>query len=126
MSGRKLLLDSNIVIYIAKKELAPEVFLMADDILFLSDVSFMETLGYAFSDESEKQEIENLLSVLFRFPIEEVIVQRVIALRQTRRMKLPDAIIAATALVHDCALVTRNIFDFSGLPNLAILNPYDL
>jgi predicted nucleic acid-binding protein len=51
MSGRKLLLDSNIVIYIAKKELAPEVFLMADDILFLSDVSFMEILGYAFSQK---------------------------------------------------------------------------
>ena len=92
MSGRKLLLDSNIVIYIAKKELA----------------------------------IETLLSVLFRFPIQEVVVQKVIALRQTRRMKLPDAIIAATAILHDCVLVTRNISDFSGLPGLAILNPFDL
>ena len=126
MSGRKLLLDSNIVIYIAKKELAPEVFAIAEDAIFLSDVSFMETLGYTFSDESEKQAIENLLSVLFRLPIEEVVVQKVIALRQTRRMKLPDAIIAATALVHDCVLVTRNISDFSGLPGLAILNPFDL
>jgi predicted nucleic acid-binding protein len=44
MSGRKLLLDSNIVIYIAKKALSPEVFIKADDALYLSDVSFMETL----------------------------------------------------------------------------------
>ena len=126
MSGRKLLLDSNIVIYIAKKELAPELFVVADDALYLSDVSFMETLGYAFADEAEKQEIENLLSVLFRFPIQELVVQKVIAIRQTRRMKLPDAIIAATALIHDCVLVTRNISDFSGLPGLVILNPFDL
>jgi hypothetical protein len=126
MSGRKLLLDSNIVIYIAKKELAPEVFVKADDTLYLSDVSYMETVGYAFSDESEKQAIEILLSVLFRFPIEEVVVQKVIALRQSRRMKLPDAIIAATALIHDCVLVTRNISDFSGLPGLTILNPFDM
>ncbi|MEQ1747677.1 MAG: type II toxin-antitoxin system VapC family toxin [Saprospiraceae bacterium] len=105
MSGRKLLLDSNIVIYLAKKELAPEVFVLADDALYLSDVSFLETLGYAFSDEDKKQAIETLLSVLFRLSIEEVVVQKVVALRQTRRMKLPDAIIAATALVHDCVLV---------------------
>lgn len=45
MSGRKLLLDSNIVIYLAKKELAPEAFINGDDALYLSDVSFMETLG---------------------------------------------------------------------------------
>ncbi len=126
MSGRKLLLDSNIVIYIAKKELAPEIFVLEDDALYFSDVSYMETLGYTFSDADEKLAIETLLSVLFRFPIQEVVVQKVIALRQTRRMKLPDAIIAATAILHDCVLVTRNISDFSGLPGLAILNPFDL
>lgn len=125
MSGRKLLFDSNIVIYIAKKELVPDDFVLPDDALFLSDVSFMETLGYAFTDESEKQETEKLLVVLFRFPIEEVVVQKVIALRQIRRMKLPDAIIAATALIHDCTVVTRNVSDFSGILGLAVLNPFD-
>lgn len=126
MSGRKLLLDSNIVIYIAKKALSPEVFIMADDALYLSDVSFMETLGYAFSDENEKEAIETLLSVLFRLPIDEEVVQKVISIRQTRRIKLPDAIIAATALIHDCMLITRNISDFSGLPGLIVSNPLDL
>ncbi len=126
MSGRKLLLDSNIVIYIAKKALSPEVFIKADDALYLSDVSFMETLGYAFSDENEKEAIETLLSVLFRLPIDEEVVLKVISIRQTRKMKLPDAIIAATALVHDCMVITRNISDFSGLPGLVVLNPLDL
>lgn len=126
MSGRKLLLDSNIVIYIAKKALSPEVFIKADDALYLSDVSFMETLGYAFSDENEKEAIETLLSVLFRLPIDEEVVQKVISIRQTRRIKLPDAIIAATALIHDCMLITRNISDFSGLPGLVFLDPLDL
>lgn len=53
MSGRKLLFDSNVIIYIAKKELAPEAFILPEDVLFLSDVSYMETLGYAFADENE-------------------------------------------------------------------------
>jgi predicted nucleic acid-binding protein len=126
MSGRKLLLDSNIVIYLAKKQLQPEAFLKADDMLFISDITFMETLGYAFVDTIENQETQNLISILLRTPIDETIVQKVIAVRQNYKMKLPDAIIAATALVHDCILVTRNISDFSGLPGLTVLNPFEV
>ena len=124
MSGRNLLLDSNIVIYIAQKKLAPEAFAQPDDALFISDITFMETVGYAFSDPDEKQETEALLAILYRLPISEPIVQEVIEIRQSRRMKLPDAIIAATALLHDCTLVTRNTADFSGLPGLQVVAPF--
>jgi predicted nucleic acid-binding protein len=125
MSGRKLLIDSNIVIYLAKKQLLPEAFLRNDDVLFISDVTFMETLGYAFADATEMQETQNLVSILIRTPIEEAIVQKVLALRQNHRIKLPDAIIAATALVHDYILVTRDISDFSRIPGMALLNPFE-
>ena len=125
MSGRKLLLDSNIVIYLAKKQLLPEAFLLSDDILFVSDITLMETLGYPFADATEKQETENLVSILIRVPIDDAIVQKVITIRQNQRIKLPDAIIATTALLHDCILVTRDITDFSGLSGLAVLNPFE-
>lgn len=124
MSGRNLLLDSNIVIYIAQKKLVPEAFAQPDDALFISDITFMETLGYAFSVTDEKQKTEALLAILYRFPLSELIVQKVIEIRQSRRMKLPDAIIAATALLHDCELVTRNTADFSGLPGLQVVDPF--
>lgn len=125
MSGRKLLLDSNIIIYIAKKELVPESFIQADDSLFVSDVSFMETLGYSFADSAEKKETEAILSVIHRLPIDEPVVQKVIETRQLRKMKLPDAIIAATGLVNDCTVVSRNLSDFLGLAGLNLLNPFD-
>lgn len=125
MSGRKLLLDSNIVIYVAKKELAPEGFLLPEDMLFISDITLMETLGYPFTDVFEKQETENLLSILIRIPIDDSIVQKVIEIRQTNRIKLPDAIIAATAIVYNCTIVTRNISDFSRLSELVVANPFD-
>lgn len=41
MSGRKILLDSNIVIYLAKKQLMPDAFLRSDDVLFISDITLM-------------------------------------------------------------------------------------
>jgi hypothetical protein len=40
-------------------------------------------------------------------------------------MKLPDAVIAATALAHECVPVTRNERDFSGICTLEVVNPID-
>jgi predicted nucleic acid-binding protein len=39
-------------------------------------------------------------------------------------MRLADAIIAATALVHNLPLVTRNEDDFKHVPGLRIVNPF--
>lgn len=123
MSGRRLLLDSNIIIYVAKKQLDPEGFIQPEDELFISDISYMETLGFPFSDENEKREIKALLDVLFRFSIEESIVQKVVEIKQQRRIKLPDAIIAATAIIHNCCIVTRNVSDFQNFAGLVVINP---
>ena len=40
-------------------------------------------------------------------------------------MKLPDAIIAATALAHGLPLLTRNVSDFQALAGLAVLNLHE-
>lgn len=52
------------------------------------------------------------------------IVQRVINIRQERRIKLPDAIIAATAIHYDAILVTRNTKDFKAIA-VETYNPFD-
>lgn len=39
-------------------------------------------------------------------------------------MSLGDALIGATALVHDLTLVTRNIHDFGWIDGLLLLNPF--
>ncbi|MCX5901058.1 MAG: PIN domain-containing protein [Proteobacteria bacterium] len=51
------------------------------------------------------------------------IVETVIALRRVHKTKLPDAIIAATALRHDLTLVTRNTHDFDGI-GINTYNPF--
>jgi len=42
MSGNKLLLDTNILIYLSKKEIRLEDFAGEGDLLHISDISFME------------------------------------------------------------------------------------
>jgi predicted nucleic acid-binding protein len=44
-------------------------------------------------------------------------------LRKTYRIKLPDAIIAATSLVYDLTLITSNTKDFKNIKDLQILDP---
>jgi len=48
-----------------------------------------------------------------------------IDLRRKYKIKLPDAVIAATALYYDLILVTRNEKDFEGIKGLEIYNPFE-
>lgn len=59
------------------------------------------------------------------FPLDEPVILETIRIRQQYRRKLPDAIIAATALVHGCEIVTRNVADFRAITGLTVLDPYD-
>ena len=60
------------------------------------------------------------------FDLTEDIIVRTIALRRSRRIKIPDAIIAATALEYDLTLITHNTSDFQGIPNLKLLDAHSL
>ncbi|MEO3992480.1 type II toxin-antitoxin system VapC family toxin [Pseudocitrobacter cyperus] len=56
--------------------------------------------------------------------VSQAIAERSVALRQEYGMKLPDAIILATAQVHRLELVTRNTKDFKDIAG--VVTPYEL
>jgi predicted nucleic acid-binding protein len=58
--------------------------------------------------------------------LDEKIVKECIAIRKTHKVKLPDAIIAATALSQDLILLTRNTADFKSIKQLATINLWEL
>ena len=47
------------------------------------------------------------------------------AIRLQYKIKLPDAIIAATALEYALKLVTRNVADFNSIEGLNVVNPFE-
>ncbi|MGI4899877.1 MAG: PIN domain-containing protein [Janthinobacterium lividum] len=59
-------------------------------------------------------------------PLNKFVVKQVIELRQNHKIKTPDAIIAATALVHDLILISRNVSDFKTIYGLQTVNPHNL
>lgn len=121
-----MLLDTNILIYLSKGELILTDFAASNDYLYISVITLMEVKGFTFKSLKEERIVNSLCSMITHVYINEAIVEEVIRIRKKVRVKLPDAIIMATAFVHDQILVTRNINDFEGYrPGLKLLNPFD-
>jgi hypothetical protein len=125
MSGSRLLLDSNIAIYLSKRELLLSDFAQSGDTLYVSLITYMEVIGYKFMDAAEESFTIELFNSLEQLPITQAVADRVVEYRKVRKVKLPDAIILATARENGCQLITRNVEDFVDLDNqVTIVNPY--
>ena len=74
---------------------------------------------------AEMQALEDFIAATEVLPLDEPVTQQTIRLRQQHRVKLPDAIIAATALAHGIPLLTRNVSDFQALTGLAVFNLHE-
>ncbi len=123
MNGNRALLDSNIIIYLSKREV-PLSFLDQFDEHYISVITYMEVLGYQFPDTKEEEFIREMIGVFRVLFIDQIIADMAIQIRKKQRIKLPDAIIAATAKALNMCLVTRNIDDFKKV-EIQIANPFD-
>ena len=71
----------------------------------------MEVLSFDFSEE-EFYEVNQFLEYFFVFDTSAAIAMQCLENRRSKKIKIPDNFIAATAQVHDLILVTRNVEDF--------------
>jgi predicted nucleic acid-binding protein len=119
--------DSNILSYHLNDALSPSVLNQVESWItegaVISVMSRIEVLGYPQTAE-QLQQAMRLLAYFDEISLHEPLVQRAITLRQHYRIRLPDALIAATALDLGFPLVTRNTQDFHTIHSLIILNPF--
>ena len=113
MSGINYLLDTNFILGMLKS--TPEVLaavgnkgLMARQCAF-SAVTRMELLGYPGITAGEDALIRQRLAQFTYLPISAFIEDKAIELRRSHRVKLPDALIAATALCHGLEVLTMDV-----------------
>ena len=59
-------------------------------------------------------------------PKARIALSKIIDVRRVFKIQLPDAVIAATALIHNFTLVTSNTKDFKNISGLDVINPNDL
>ena len=84
----------------------------------------IEALGFAGISPEEETAILSFVAASPVYPLDDGVIEQAIKLRQQKKMKLGDAIIAATALEYDIPLVTRNEADFKHIAGLELRNPF--
>ncbi|WP_008311175.1 type II toxin-antitoxin system VapC family toxin [Leptolyngbya sp. PCC 6406] len=124
----KFLFDTNILIYHFNNQLTDlGTSLLREGIAgegAYSVITHIEVLGYQQSDAREGQ-ARQLLSHLIELPLTSAISERTISIRKQFNIKVPDAVIAATALEYSLQLVSRNEVDFAKVKGLSLVNPFD-
>lgn len=123
------LIDSNVLIdYVAERFYLPQLIKL-DDIfdtaLNVSVITKIETLGFNAPPQEEKKMLQ-FFTLANIIALTDDIVQLTIDIRKTVKLKTPDAIIAATALVHNLTLLSRNTADFKNITGLTVIDPHTL
>jgi predicted nucleic acid-binding protein len=109
--GLNYLMDSNTAIqYVGNsypKPVLTKLDAIVDAELLLSVITKIEVLGFN-GEPKEMKKLEDFISMATIFQLTEEIVEKTIHLRKRYKIKIPDAIIAATAILTKSTLVTRN------------------
>lgn len=123
------LLDSNVVIDFLGAKLPDEALdlinAVVDEVPNMSVITRIEVLSYKESEE-EYSIIKNFCFDANVIELTEEIITMTIEIRLLHKIKTPDAIIAATAITNNMALITRNTSDFKNIHGLVVINPWAL
>ena len=107
MSGDSIVSDTSLIINLFKGiEEVRE--LIANRNLFVSVISEIEVLSFPNLTIAEKDLLKQFLSECYIVDIEPAIKDIAINIRSTLKVKLPDAVIAATAIYFDLPLFTMD------------------
>lgn len=123
------LIDTNVWIDALSGRLSPAAFLKISvqaDWAGYSAITRLELFGLPGLKDEEETKISEILKPFVEIAVESAIIDKAIGVRKAKRIKVPDAIIAATALVKGCSLITRNTEDFKGISDLVVIDPYTL
>jgi len=130
MGVQKYLIDSNTVIDYLNGKLPFNgnsfVNSIVDEEPKISVITKIEVLGFNLQSAEDYQIVVDFINDNMVYNLDESIINKTIELRKKYKIKLPDAIIAATALCNDLTIVSRNKDDFKKIKELKIINPFEL
>ena len=125
--GQGFLIDTNVVIDVLNNLLPPngKAFVAALPPV-ISEVTRMELLGWPNATPAQLAPVQAFMQKATLLPINEAVILQTIAIRQSKKIKLGDAIITATAFVYGYTIVTRNVADFKNITGLVVVDPHEL
>ena len=92
----------------------------------ISIITNIELFATKNISEQEHRLLERFVALSIVHPLNTDLVKATIDIRRISKIKLPDAVIAATAITYDLVLLSRNIADFKNIIELNIFDPHTL
>ena len=105
MNTDRFLVDTNIFILLLNERLAEP---LPDGEIVCSVITEMELLSFPAITPPEEALVRKMLADMTVYDIGQAVKEEAIRLRRASKLKLPDAIIAATATCHHAVLVTND------------------
>lgn len=128
--GLKYLWDTNIAIYYLQQQFPAKAEHFIDTTLqegvpYISAITEIELLSWKTTVEKDMDIIRQFIADSKVIELDNAIKWKTAELRKAYHIKLPDAIIAATAMMNELTLITRNKGDFQRIQNINIINPFE-
>ena len=118
-------LDTNAILYYLKDD--PDAVSSLRNIfsqnvpLYVSAITELELFAFSNLSAAEEKLIEELLATVAVISLDSHIARLAALIRRQYGLKVPDSVIAATAMFTGSTLLTRNTRDFRRIPNLSLL-----
>ncbi len=123
MSGNSILIDTNIALYLLNGDTTIADLLNGRDV-YVSFITELELLGYFGIRDQERTIIEDLLNSCIIIELNQAIKATTVNIKQQHKLKLPDAIIAATSIHMNLPFISADK-GFERIPELQFIR-YDI
>ena len=127
--GQQYLIDSNAVIdYLSgklPKNSGSFMNQIINEIPNISVIKKIKVLGYK-TNQKAYQLLAGFVDDSVVIGLSDNVVDQTIEIRKEYKIRTPDTIIAATALVNKLTIITRNTKDFGKIEGLEIINPHEM
>ncbi|GAA3992164.1 type II toxin-antitoxin system VapC family toxin [Mucilaginibacter dorajii] len=125
----KYLWDTNTVIYYLQKQFPETNEILMNDIInnyqpAISAITEIELLCWKTANENDLDVLKSFISDSIVFELENEVKVQTIEIRRLFNLKLPDAIIAATAITSKLILISNDRDGFTKIPSLKLINPF--
>jgi predicted nucleic acid-binding protein len=107
MSGKEILVDTNILLYLLKGNDTLEELLHGKTI-YVSFITELELIGFKQMTSGQEKQIQTLLSECVIVPLNNAIKRKYVEIRRAYYLKLADALIAASAIASKLPLITSD------------------
>jgi toxin FitB len=122
--SKVILLDSNVVIYLRNPNTSGLIIeKLNNQSLHTCNVIVAEVLGFSKLSEEDEKYFQAFFDSLRNHPFDKHVTDKTIEIRRSYSVQLPDAIIAATAVVNDLTLWTHNTSDYQRVRGLRLFDP---